>query len=54
MQLTQEQQEILDGKRGETMARVMQTLVAYGEAFDAERMAPITGEYGHTVIIGIM
>ncbi len=39
------------------MARVMQTLVAYGEAFDAERMVPITGEYGHTVIsfgLGIM
>ena len=54
MQLTQEQQEILGGKRGETMARVMQTLATYGEAFDAERMAPITGEYSHTVIIGIM
>ena len=57
MILTPQQQEILDGKRGETMARVMQTLVAYGEAFDAERMAPITGEYGHTVIsfgLGIM
>ena len=39
------------------MARVMQTLVAYGEAFDAERMAPVTGKYGHTVIsfgLGIM
>jgi len=57
LQLTQEQQAILDGARGETMARVMQTLVAYGEAFDAERMVPVTGEYGHTVIsfgLGIM
>ena len=57
MQLTQEQQSIFDGARGETMARVMQTLVAYGEAFDAERMVPVTGEYGHTVIsfgLGIM
>ena len=39
------------------MARVMQTLVAYGEAFDAERMVPVTSEYGHTVIsfgLGIM
>ncbi len=57
MQLTQEQQAILDGARGETMARVMKTLVAYGEAFDAERMAPVTGQYGHTVIsfgLGIM
>ena len=57
MQLTQEQQSIFDGARGETMARVMQTLVAYGEAFDAERMVPVTGECGHTVIsfgLGIM
>ncbi|MCR5577111.1 MAG: aconitase X catalytic domain-containing protein [Oscillospiraceae bacterium] len=57
MLLTPEQQAILDGARGETMARVMQTLVAYGEAFDAERMVPVTGEYGHTVIsfgLGIM
>lgn len=57
MQLTKEQQSIVDGARGETMARVMQTLVAYGEAFDAERMVPVTGEYGHTVIsfgLGIM
>ena len=39
------------------MARVMQTLVAYGEAFDAERMVPVTSQYGHTVIsfgLGIM
>ena len=57
MQLTKEQQSIMDGARGETMARVMQTLVAYGEAFDAERMVPVTSEYGHTVIsfgLGIM
>ena len=57
MLLTPEQQAILDGARGETMARVMQTLVAYGEAFDAERMVPVTGKYGHTVIsfgLGIM
>ena len=46
MVLTSEQQAILDGARGETMARVMKTLVAYGEAFDAERMVPVTGAYG--------
>ena len=57
MHLTKEQQSIFDGARGETMARVMQTLVAYGEAFDAERMVPVSGQYGHTVIsfgLGIM
>ncbi len=57
MQLSKEQQDIINGSRGETMAKVMQTLVAYGEAFDAQRLVPITSEYGHTVIsfgLGIM
>ena len=50
MVLTQEQQALLDGAKGETMAKVVKTLVMYGDAFDAERMVPITGDYGHTVI----
>ncbi len=57
MLLTKEQQDVLNGSRGETMAKVMQTLVAYGDAFDAERLVPVTSEYGHTVIsfgLGIM
>lgn len=50
MYLTPEQQGILDGAKGETMAKVMETLVLYGDAFDATRMVPVTGQYGHTVI----
>ena len=50
MILTSEQQALLDGARGETMAKVVKTLVMYGEAFDAKRMVPVTSEYGHTVI----
>ena len=42
MILTKEQQALLDGERGETMAKVVKTLVMYGEAFGAERMVPIT------------
>ena len=49
MKLTQEQQEIYDGKKGETYAKVMQTLVRYGELFGAEEMTEVTGEYGHLV-----
>lgn len=49
MILTQEQQEILDGKQGETLAKVMKTLVMYGDAFGAEKMVPVTGTYGHIV-----
>ena len=48
--LTEEQQAILDGGRGEVMAKIMKTLVMYGDAFEAKRMVPITGQYGHTVI----
>lgn len=50
MILTPEQQSLLDGARGETLAKVVKTLVMYGDAFDAKRMVPVTGEYGHTVI----
>ena len=41
---------MLDGAQGETMAKVVKTLVMYGDAFGAERMVPITSECGHTVI----
>lgn len=49
MKLTEEQQAVLDGKNGETMAKVMETLVRYEELFKAERMVPVTGKYGHLV-----
>lgn len=49
MVLTEEQQAILDGKKGETLAKVMKTLVMYGEAFGAEKMVPVTSEYNHLV-----
>ena len=49
MFLTPEQQAILDGSKGETMAKVMKTLVMYGEAFGADKMVPVTSEYNHLV-----
>lgn len=49
MQLTIEQQEILDGKRGETLAKVMKTMIKYGEVFGAEKMVPVTGKHNHLV-----
>jgi predicted aconitase len=57
MILTPEQQAVLDGSRGETVAKVMKTLVLYGETFGAEKMVPVTGEYGHLVTsfgLGVM
>ena len=50
MILTPEQQALLNGEKGETMAKVVKTLVMYGDAFGAERMVPVTSKYGHTVI----
>ena len=49
MYLTEEQQAILDGAKGETMAKVMKTLVMYGDAFGADKMVPVTSEYNHLV-----
>ncbi len=49
MQLTKEQKDILGGSKGETMAKVMDTMVKYGELFGAEKMVPITSKYNHLV-----
>ena len=49
MYLTDEQQAILNGSKGETMAKVMKTLVMYGEAFGADKMVPVTSQYNHLV-----
>ena len=49
MILTKEQQEILNGSQGETMAKVMKTQIMFGEAFGAEKMVPITSDYNHLV-----
>ena len=49
MILTKEQEAILNGEKGETLAKVMKTLVMYGEAFDAEKLVPVTSKYNHLV-----
>ena len=49
MYLTDEQQAILNGSQGETMAKVMKTLVMYGETFGADKMVPVTSAYNHLV-----
>ena len=49
MLLTEHQKQILDGAQGETMAKVMKTMVMYGEAFGAEKLVPITSKHNHLV-----
>ena len=47
--LNDEQKAILAGSKGETMAKVMRTMIQYGEIFGAERMVPVTSKYNHLV-----
>ncbi len=49
MKLTAEQQAILNGEKGETLAKVMKTMVMYGDAFGAEKLVPITARHNHLV-----
>ena len=49
MYLNEEQQAILNGSQGETMAKVMKTLVMFGDAFGAEKMVPVTSKHNHLV-----
>ena len=49
MKLTEKQQAMLDGQQGETMAKVMKTLVMYGETFGADSLVAVTSEYNHLV-----
>ena len=49
MILTEEQKAILDGAKGETLSKVMQTVVRYGELFGAEKLVPVTSKYNHLV-----
>ena len=49
MILTQEQKDILNGSKGEVHAKVLETVVRYGELFGAERLVPVTSKYNHLV-----
>ena len=49
MKLTKEQQAILNGEKGETLKKVMETVVRYGELFGATKLVPVTSKYNHLV-----
>lgn len=49
MKLTKEQEAILNGEKGDTLARIMKTLVRYGELFGADSMVPVSSTYNHLV-----
>lgn len=49
MELNSEQIEILEGKKGETMRKMLETLVLFGDIFDAKRLIKVTHSEGHLV-----
>jgi predicted aconitase len=49
IRLTQEERDILQGRQGPVLQKVMETAVLYGEALGAERLVDIEGD-GHFVI----
>lgn len=48
MKLTKEEQEILNGSQGETKAKILRTLVEFGDVFGADKLVPVTHD-GHLV-----
>ena len=48
MKLSKEEQAILDGAEGETKAKIMRTIVEFGDVFGAKRLVPVTHD-GHLV-----
>ena len=48
MKLTAEEKAILEGKEGETKAKIMQTVVEFGELFGATELVSVTTS-GHLV-----
>jgi len=49
MQLSEEQLNILNGKEGEVKAKVMESLVRFGDIFDAPKLVKVTHGKGHLV-----
>lgn len=49
MKLTDEQLAVLRGDQGEVMAKVMETIVWFGDIFGAKRLIPVTHKDAHLV-----
>lgn len=49
MELTDEQKAILNGSKGEETAKIMETIIMFGDIFGAKRLIPVTHKEGHLV-----
>lgn len=52
MQLNQEELDILEGKQGETLQKIMKTVVQFGDLYGAKRLVPITGSSHFAISFG--
>ena len=52
MKLTQEEQDIMDGKKGDILAKVMKTVVRHGNLFGAEKLADLGGNPHSSTFLG--
>jgi predicted aconitase len=53
MKLTQEEQDIMDGKKGEVLAKVMKIVVAHGNAFGADKLVDLGGALHSSMYFGV-
>lgn len=53
MELTPEEKAILEGKQGETLQKVMASVVLYGDVFGAKRLVPLDGPVHLVTSFGI-
>lgn len=49
IELTPKQKDLLDGKQGKTISKMMEVIVRYGDTFDAKRLVEVTHKKGHYV-----
>lgn len=49
MKLNKEQTAILNGEKGQTLAKVLESVIRYGELFGATKLVPVTSKYNHLV-----
>jgi len=53
MELTADEKEILEGKQGTTLQKVMESVVLYGLVFGAKRLVPLDGPVHLVTSFGI-
>ena len=53
LKLTDEEREILEGKKGDTLKKIMESVVKYGEVFEATKLVEINSPIHVVTSFGI-